>query len=379
MHRPPAPLAALTLVLACTGAVETKSGTAAGTPTATTPSKHEPAKPEPKPEPAKPEPIGKSLDPGPPRALLVMRPAKDLVALTYLPDATPAGVTAARDLEITADWGSGAVQVGSSGPFLSADGQWIAMIRKWQLVVQRVDGTVTTTLTKFKPGSVELLISGFSPDSSKLLYNLGESQADDPAPLPKGVEAGFYLLTLADMTTARVPGLEGFDAWLPDSTTVIYQHRDRPGTTLMKADINAPTGVPLQTTAATFGFGQLITLGEHVAYIDHDHLVRRRLDGSDPQDLTDKGAFAQYQEPRFAPDGARIALRSNLDILIVDLATAATTKLTACEDPRCRPDWDTAATVLVHDGDVLRRFGLDTTSTEVATGVKAFTVAGGAA
>lgn len=375
MRKPTAGLAALALVLACSGAADPKSGTPASTPAATAPKPEpaEPAKPEAKPE-ARPEVI--KLDPGLPRALLVLRPAKDLVSVTHLPDATPEGVKAARDLKIEAEWGGGAVQLGSSGPLLSADGQWLASFQKAQLVVQRADGTVTKQLTNYKNGSLEMLLSGFSPDSSKLLYHLREVDADEPVAPPKGVEMGFYLLTLADMTSARVPDLEGFDAWLPDSATVIYEHEDRPGTTLMKAAIAAPTGVPLMTTAATFGFGQLVTLGEHVAYIDHDHLVRRRLDGSDAQDLTEKGSFAQYQYPQFAPDGARIALRSNLDILVIDLATRATTKLTSCGDPRCRADWDTASTVLVLDGDVLRRFGLDTTSSEVATGVKAFAVAG---
>jgi hypothetical protein len=249
------------------------------------------------------------------------------------------------------------------------------------LTLRRLDGTREEIVAQHPADRVELLLSGWTPDGQALLFHLGEAEAGEG--LPRGVEAGFYRVRVADLKPTRVVGLAGFDAWLPDGGAVVYQRERGDGerTALMRAEL-APGTKPtlLHEVGGSPGFDQLTLRGDEIVYVNDQALVRSKLDGSGRDELTARGEFAQYQRPRRSPDGTRVAYLDERTIKVIalgEMATRATrVTMTVCEVRRCEYAWESDAALLVVDSGGLWRIGLDGAASRIADRVLGLAVAG---
>lgn len=334
----------------------------------------------PKPDATKPTPA--PTKPVPPRAVLFYREApKYRIKLWALPEATAPDPTVARDLGIIADSVGGSIYHGTSGPVLSADGQWLAYLGDGRLELTRLDGTAKHRITKHKGSRVMVLISGFSPDSSRLVFHQGEVQTEEGAALPKDVVPGFHELTLADRTLAPKTSLESF-TWFSDDRHVIFQRSfpDR-STALMRFDLDTGAEEELQRTTAPYGFSQLVLHGDRIAYVHHpaqgkSQVVTDALRGGARLDISPEGSFAQLQWPRLSLDGRHVSYSDETTLNVHTLDDGTTKTLTTCTQRHCPHTWDGASTAVVLDSGQLSRVSLDGTVTKLATDVEGFVVAG---
>ncbi len=282
-----------------------------------------------------------------------------------------------RELGLRVEYGSGHSGVGDSDPMLSADGQWLAYLQGGKLSVRRLAGGAPQVLSKTPERSVATMISGWSPDSQSLLFHLGQVDDMDGTPMPKSVKEGFYVARAPDWKVEPVADLPAFEVWLADSEHVLYQSEMRPYR-LMRAAIDGPKAeLLLEDPELTFGFSQLTSFGDEIAYNGERKLVRSKLDGSGLTDVSPEGPFAYYQSPRFSPAGQHVAYNAGEDVEVIELATGTRSKLTSCANKGCRFRWDSPTSVLVLGGGKLSRVQLGGASEVIADGVAGFYVAGG--
>lgn len=341
--------------------------------------------PEPAAEPiAKPEPVAKPEPPKPvpPRTALLFREApKGRLKVWALPDATAADPTAAQDLGIVADDNGGSIDYGTSTPVLAADGQWLAFLDDGRLEIARVDGTARHRITKDRASKVEVLIAGFTPDSSALLFHQGEVQTEEGAPLPKGVVPGFHLLALADQTLQPKTSLESFTTFTDDGKHVILTRRlpDR-STVLARFSLDTGAEEELQKSTDLFAFSQLALHGDRIAYgklFDKElRIVTDTLAGGKLVEIAAGATFAQYQWPRFSLDGQLVSYTDETSLMVRGATDDAPRLLTTCAVRHCIHVWDSATTVLVLDDGKLSRVSLDGTVAPLASDVEGFVVAG---
>jgi hypothetical protein len=319
----------------------------------------------------------------PARTAVFFREApKDRFKVWVLPEATAPDPTAARDLGIVADTSGGSIFHGTSEPVLSGDGQWLAFLDDGRLEVMRLDGTSKQRITKHRGSKVEVLIAGFSPDSSMLLFHQGEVQTEEGSPLPKGVVAGFQQLSLADLKLEPKTSLEAFTTFTDDGRHVIFSRGlpDR-STALMRFDLDTGAEEQLQRSTDPFGFSQLVLHDERIVYVHHPAEGRSRvsadaLRGSERIDISPEAGFAQLQWPQISLDGQRVSWTDETAIQVRTFDDDTTKTLTTCGVRHCDHAWDSATTVLVLDGGKLSRVSLDGTKTDLANEVKGFTVGG---
>ena len=244
------------------------------------------------------------------RAVVFYRKApKERVKLFALPEPSAPDPTAARDLGLVTDDTGGSIDYGSGAPVLSGDGQWLAYLDDGRLEIARVDGTAKHRITKHKGNRVEVLIAGFSPDSSRLMFHQGEVQSEEGAALPKGVVAGFYELVLADRSLVHEPALESFRIYDANGRHVVFQSMlpDR-AKALMRFDLDTDASEELQRIEDSFGFSQPVLVADRLAFVYHPGQGKSRvamdaLRGGARKDVSPEGGFAQYQWPHISPDG----------------------------------------------------------------------------
>jgi hypothetical protein len=326
------------------------------------------------PEATKPIPT----KPVPPRAVVFYRTApKYRVKLWALPEATAADPAAARDLHIVADEGGGSIDHGTGGPVLSRDGQWLAYLDDGRLHLARLDGSANHRITKHRGNVVTLMISGFAPDSTRLVFYQGDDQGDDPRPLPKGVVAGFYELVLADLTLVPQPSLEAFNTFTDDGRHVIFEQSGK----LISFDLDTGATEQLQLAQGFYGFSQLVLLGERILYVQHlangkSRVAIDALRGGKRIALSPEGKFAQYQWPNISLDGRRVTYTDETNLVVRSIDEDDTKTLMTCTQRHCDQAWDSATTVVVLDAGQLSRVSLDGTVTPLATDVHGFVLAG---
>ncbi len=322
--------------------------------------------------------------PVPPRAVVLYRKApRDRLALFALPEPTAPDPAAARDLKIVADLEGGSIDHGTSGPVLSGDGQWLAYLDQGRLQLVRLDGTAKHRITKHEAGQVEVLISGFSPDSSRLMFYQGEVQSEEGTALPKGVVQGLHELTLADLAIAPKTSLEAFTSYTDDGRHVIFQSQqpDR-SNALMRFDLDTGAEEELQRIDSPFGFTQLALHGERIVYArtpaqGKSIISADALRGGARIDVSPEGAFAQLQWPRVSLDGRLVSYTDETRVMVRGFDPGDTPRvLTTCTQRHCDHAWDGADTVIVSDGGTLRRVGLDGKATTLAVDVEGFVIAG---
>jgi hypothetical protein len=332
--------------------------------------------PEPKLEPPKPVP---------PRTVLFYREApKDRVKLWILPEPTAPDPAAARDLAIVADPDGGDIYHGSSGPVLSGDAQWLAYLDDGRLQLARVDGTANHRITKHKGNRVTVLISGFSPDSSRLMFYQGEVESEEGTPLPKGVVQGSHELTLADRKVEPRTSLEAFTSYTDDGLHVVFQRQLVPArtTALFLYDLETGAEEELQRTEETFGYSQLVLHGERIAYLHSPAEGRSIISADDLRggkriDVSPEASFAQLQWPHISLDGHHVSYTDGTSLKVRTFAADDVPRtLMTCATRHCRHAWDGATTVIVLDGGQLSRVGLEGKVTALASDVEGFVVAG---
>jgi len=327
------------------------------------------------PETTAPEPP----KPVPPRAVVFYRKApKYRVKLFALPEASAPEPAAARDLQIVADDGGGSIAHGTGTPVLSGDGRWLAFLDDGRLVVAALDGSVTHRITKHRAHQVEVLISGFSPDSSRLMFHQGVVQFDDPPPLPKGVVEGFQELVLADLKLEPRVALEAFIAYTEDGRHVLFERRG----TLVSFDLDTGATKPLQQAKGSYGFSQLVLHGERILYVQHpandknSQVVIDTLGAGKPIALSPEADFAGIQWPQISLDGRHMTYTNETDLRVRSIDHDDTRTLMTCTQRHCDHAWDSASTVLVLDSGQLSRVSLEGSVTPLATDVQGFVLAG---
>jgi hypothetical protein len=340
------------------------------------------AKADPDPTPTAPV-LTPPPEPVPPRAVVFYREApKARIALFALPEPTAPDPTAARDLKIIADDEGGSIYHGTSGPVLSGDGQWLAYLDAGRLQLVRLDGSAKHRITKHKGSKVEVLISGFSPDSSRLMFYQGEVQSEEGTPLPRDVVQGLHELLLADLTIAPKTSLQAFTTYTADGRHVLFQRQqpDR-SNVLIRFDLDTGAEEEVARIDSPFGFSQLVLHGERIAYTyspaqGRSRIATHTLRGDARKDVSPEGKFAQLQWPRISLDGTHVTYTDETALIIHTLADDTSRTLFTCTQRHCEHAFDGASTVLVRDGEQLSRVALDGGVTTLAEGVKGFVVAG---
>lgn len=317
------------------------------------------------------------------RTIVFYRKApKERVRPFVLPEPSAPDPTAARDLGLVTDDTGGSIDYGSGAPVLSGDGQWLAYLDQGRLHVARLDGTANHRITKHEGSQVEVLVAGFSPDSSRLMFHLGEVQSEEGTALPKGVTPGFYELVLADRSLVPEPALETFVTYAADGRHVLFQRTlpDR-AKALMRFDLDTDAEEELQRIEDSFGFSQPALFGERIAFVYHPGQGKSRvaiddLRGGARQDLSPEGGFAQYQWPHLSPDGKHVTYTDETTLVLHTLDDGASRTLTTCSVRHCDHAWESTTTLIVLDGKQLSRVSLDGTVATLAGDVEGFVVGG---
>jgi Tol biopolymer transport system component len=226
-----------------------------------------------------------------------------------------------------------------------------------------------------------VLITGFSPDSSRLLFYQGEVHSEEGAVLPKGVVQGFHELTLADLSLAPKTSLESFIDFTADGRHVILV-RSLPDRTevLTRFDLDTGSMEELQKGSGSVAFMQLVLHGERIVFTDlpgtKGQVVADTLRGGERIELSPEGEIGQYQMPQISLDGHYVTYNGETMLMIRTFeAEAAARVLIACTI-NCNFAWDSATTLLVLEGEQLARVSVDGTVTPLAKGVEGFAVAG---
>ncbi len=341
--------------------------------------------------PPVPEAVDADTGDGNPASVSVPPPRPDLRSSVYFRattrgrasvwHASSTDPSVAEQLPFVVDYEkTGAVDVGTSTPLLSASGVWLAYLDLGHLAIGALDGTTKQRVTRHGPAQVTVLVSGFSPDSAYLLYEQHEVQGEHALPLPADVVAGFQLLALPRAGSKHLPTLGGFVAWSPGSTKIFFERKRSAGSELVAHTLSTDAQEVQQSIADTRGFARAVVAGDFIAYVrspggQSSQIVRAKLDGSELVALTDEGDFARYQWPRLSVDAKRVAYRDGADIVIVASDGTGRSKLHACGS-ECDHRWDSATSVMVLDGSELARYELDGSKTVIASDAVGFAVAG---
>jgi hypothetical protein len=274
--------------------------------------------------------------------------------------------------------GSGTMWIGSDRPALSFDGEWLAARQDDRLIVARLDGSVTHTLTEDWPHK---LISGFSPDSRRLLFHQSDPY-DEETIVPADFVGGFYLVDLDDPIPRVIPELDGFVAWSanPDQVFVTGAHDDE--STLRIFDFETRRARLVQTLDGSYGFGQPDFVGKFMAYgwsgpgprgSDVSQLFTSRIDGSARKARTYAGTWAQLQRPLLSPDTRHLVYADDERLVVENLATGDAITVGAYHHATA---WISPSTLFVLEGKTLHSIDVEGTRSVVATNVAALAVAG---
>ena len=206
-------------------------------------------------------------------------------------------------------WG-GAGPEGSDDPVVSPDGMLIAYIQKGALMVRPLEGGKAAALISGYPHEM-FLITGWSPDSRKLIYFLGPPQADD-AP-PSKVKSPKHFI--ADITTKKVREIVlngSLCGWLPGGEMLL--HNEEAGTLVsLKPE---PGAVPKVVLKSDSDLNQIFLSpdGRRIAAnrsrpndTSSSQFVSVDLESGAVAPLREAGGWAEFQWPKWSPDGKRVS------------------------------------------------------------------------
>lgn len=221
----------------------------------------------------------------------------------------------------SADPSGGTISTGDNEPAASVDGARLAYLDGGNVkVASLVDGEGRAKAVTNLPAPVDDWIvaanpsfSSWSPDGSTLVVFLIEPSYLDEAPLdmPEGLDYGAHVLSAETLELAAAPHIEGYMAWLPDSSGVVDNVHAGPGEyTLTAYPIAEGPPRVIRETADMYGFGQLHAAGDRIAWVangpegDYSEVLVAPFAGGEPTVLSPRGRFAELQWPILAPGGA---------------------------------------------------------------------------
>jgi len=302
----------------------------------------------------------------------VARPVVFLGADSELFAVVPDG-SAARSLGVhVLNNGAGSIDKGGSAPVVSWDGRWVAALSDDDLVVVAVADGTAHRVTHYYPEKhentdlVKIMISGWSPDSSRLMVYVDAGltdesgcQAPDASPT-----LGFYTVSVDGWELTHQPAIEGFSGWDADGEGVVFSlYRAKDDYALMRYPFGSGDGRVLRTSQSGYGFLQLHVVGPDAVWIEHDTIVRAPLSSAAPATEASPAApFASQQWPRLAPDRAHVAFvvkeGTTESLTLARGGTTEPATLGVCAG-RCEFGWYSAETLVVSDNDGVHLVGLD--------------------
>jgi Tol biopolymer transport system component len=213
---------------------------------------------------------------------------------------------------------------GSEDPLLSPDGTLIAFLGNGSLLLRPLAGGRSTAVVSGYREEV-LLITGWSPDSQRLIYYLAPPNGDDPPPSKVTVSQYFaYDLKTKKSQEIKLDG--SLCGWLPSGEMLIHQAEAK---TLSKR-------APKPGAVATVLRKNLPAIGQIEVSPDGRRIVASR---DKPNDLITMdlvtgavtpllppGGFGDFQWPKWNPSGRRIAWTAQvrmdkgnpISVLVVD-------------------------------------------------------------
>ncbi len=283
----------------------------------------------------------------------------------------------ARALGAEAQDVGGMLGAGGSEPMVSPDGRFVALNDGVDLRVLSLETGEILQLTKLPHEgwlhAATGLLSGWSPDSSMLLFALIEPgyEEADPLPLPPGVEYGFHVFRVSESSVERLPTIEGFTAWLPDSSGVLFdKHNSARDYDLLELPLDGGAAKVRRHSDDSYGFSQLVVDGEQLVWVQHGadgqgaQVVAAPLAGGDAVAKSVNASFAEIQWPRVSPDGSQIVYQRRPDSngpITIELAMGESNPpkpITTCAG-FCPVDWYDDERLLVITSEGLCLIGLD--------------------
>lgn len=207
-------------------------------------------------------------------------------------------------------WGGGGPE-GSADPVISPDGKLLAFIQSGSLIIRPLEGGKgSNVVSGYKYET--LLITGWTPDSTRLVYFLGPPQADD-APPSKIKDPQHFVHDLKAKKSTRIKVQGELCGWLPGGRMLLYDGEH--GTLSEMAPAPGAQVKVLNKEAAGFGQIDLSPDGTRIALSrskpndtsSGSQLVTMDVDGSKVEPLTKVGEWAELQWPRWSPSGKRHA------------------------------------------------------------------------
>jgi len=208
---------------------------------------------------------------------------------------------------------SGALGYGTTYPVPSPNQGYIAFTRKIDLWLLQLHTKEPFRLTqveitnKKQYTSAQVFITGWSSDSSKILYYLGHSFTGFPGhsePTINGtpVKYGFHIYDLGAKLTTPVPIKGQFLAWLPNGDFLL-KSKDQ----LVRTKVTGEKLKPITYLTGDFGQIHVSKEGQWILAKLKNQIIKISTMTGDATPITPVGAWAEYQWPKFSPSAKHIA------------------------------------------------------------------------
>jgi hypothetical protein len=215
------------------------------------------------------------------------------------------------------DSGAGTVLLGENSPLVSPNRQWIAYVHDQDLWIVKTNGEQKQRITKVStskikpwPKAIEVYISGWSEDSNLLAYYLGEPsyEEESPLPAPPGTKKGFHLLNLKTHTNQHLPEVKSFVGITSDGKAIVGMEDQGP-------KVHQFLSYPIPTGKATnlfkeegyTVFSQIAIHKNKMAFVASNAVFSQQLSVPTRVQWTPRGAYAEYQYPRWNPNADKLA------------------------------------------------------------------------
>lgn len=215
-------------------------------------------------------------------------------------------------------WGSGG-EGGSNDPVLSPDGKFVAYINKGNLIIRPVDAVKGEQVDGGYTDE-EFLISGWSPDGKALVYFLGPPQGEDPA--PSKITEPKRLVYDVKEGKSRELKIEGqLTGWLPGGEMLLY--RDTGEEVVLSALSLEPGAEAMVLYRDKSAIGQVVLSpdGKSVACgisprneTTTNQLISIELASGKKTPLSKPGEWAEFQWPKWSPDGKHVSWEARVDM-----------------------------------------------------------------
>ena len=249
---------------------------------------------------------------------------------------------------------SGIRVTGSTAPVGSLAGDRVAFVSDRNLwIVDSVGGNRRQLSDEGQPEDERyaasfVLISGWSPDGTKILYYVESSIAfeDKGGGAEERPQKGFHLVDANSGERAPLSDLQNFVAWSEDSNKIIYEREYDFGSSRDWYELDLTTQVSSKLTAERFDCANvqptfplssnklLYACGS--SNITESSLVLANLDNTNRQVLR-QGKWAEFQFPILSPAGDMFVYQQQSDVMaggkvvfdlqLFDLATGQATQL----------------------------------------------------